>query len=84
MALDSEKENQIFLKLQELSLQIGRLISDFESEKEVRRRLTIDHEKRLRDLELWKSELHGRIVVTVAIATLVWGAIIALILKVIK
>lgn len=84
MAIDSDKENQIFLKLQELGLQIGRLISDFESEKDVRRRLTIDHEKRIRDIELWKSELHGRIVVTIAIATIVSGAIIAIVLKLIK
>lgn len=72
------------MELQKLNLQVGRLVSDFESEKEVRKRLNGELEKRVREIELWKSELHGRIVVTVSIAGIVIGAVITLIIKFVK
>jgi hypothetical protein len=76
--------NEIVVRLTEIQMQIGRLVSDAESEKEFRKERNREIEKRLRDLEKWRSEMHGRIVVTVSIATLVASGLIAITVKLIK
>ncbi len=35
-------------------------------------------------LEQWKSQIHGKIIASVAIIGLIWGALIAIIVKVIS
>jgi len=84
MALDNDKHSQILIQLAEIKLQIGRLVSDAESEKEFRKKRNDDFEKRLRALEDWKSEIHGKLVVTLTIGGLVWTAIIAVVVKLLK
>lgn len=72
---------EIILELQKLNLQMGRLISDFESEKEVRKRLIQDHETRIRELENRYNEFHGRMIATVGIIAIIFSAVVALIVK---
>lgn len=81
--MDEKQHSQILMKLQKLELQINRLVSDAESEKEFRKQRNREIEERLRKLEEWKSELHGRIVVSVSIVGLVVTALISLIIAVI-
>ncbi len=75
---------QIMIRLAEIQSQIGRLVSDAESEKEFRKQRNKEVEDRLRDLEKWKSEMQGRIVVTVSISTLIASGLIAILVKLIK
>jgi len=82
--LESNQHNEILLKLQELQFQVGRLVSDAESEKEFRKQRNMEIENRMRVLEQWKSEIHGRIIATVSIIGLIWGAVIAIVVSVIK
>jgi hypothetical protein len=51
----------VLLKLSSIEGQVNRLVSDAESEKEVRRRITIDFEGRLRTLEsrIWRAQGAG-------------------------
>lgn len=71
------------MKLQGLEFQIGRLVSDAESEKEFRKQRNMEIEKRLRELEQWKSEIHGKIVVSVSIIGILLTVLMSLINKVI-
>ena len=82
--MDSNQHNEILLKLQELQFQVGRLVSDAESEKQFRKIRNIEVEKRMRELEQWKSEIHGKVIASVAIIGLIWGVLIAVIVKVIS
>lgn len=84
MALDNDKASQILIKITAMEGQLERLVSDYESEKETRRRKNEKVDDRIKVLEDWKNEIHGRIVVTVAIAGLLWAAVIAVIVKLIK
>lgn len=78
-------------KIQELLIgqakifgQLERIISDIESEKEVRKRRNDEIDKRLRLLEEWKANLQGRLTVTLVIAGGIWGLIILAITFIIK
>ncbi len=82
--MDINQHSEILLKLQELQWQVGRLVSDAESEKEFRKQRNAEIEKRIRELEQWKSEIHGKIIASVAIIGLIWGVLIAVIVKVIS
>lgn len=82
--MDEKQHAEVLYKLQALEFQIGRLVSDAESEKDFRKQRNNEIDRRLRELELWKSEIHGRIIATVSIIGLVWGALIAIIVKVIS
>lgn len=84
MALDNDQQSQILIRLAELKLQIDRLVSDAESEKDFRKQRNNEIEQRLRALEDWKNEIHGRLVVTLAIGGLIWTGIIAIVVKLIK
>ncbi len=82
--MDERQHTEILIKLERMELQIFRLVSDAESEKEFRKQRNIEIEKRIRDLEQWKSEIHGKIIASVAIIGLIWGVLIAVIVKVIS
>lgn len=82
--MDEKQHTEILMKLQNLEFQVGRLVSDAESEKEFRKQRNMEIEKRLREIEQWKSEIHGRIVASVAIIGLFWGVLIAIVVKVIN
>ncbi len=74
--MEEKQHSEILMKLQKLELQIDRLVSDAESEKEVRKRRTADTEQRLKDLELWKSELNGKLVVIGIVGTILASIIV--------
>jgi hypothetical protein len=50
-------ENTHYTKLVRLEEQLARLVADIESEKDTRRRVNLDYETRLRNLEktIWKA-----------------------------
>lgn len=81
--MEEKQLTEIFLKLERMEFQIGRLVSDAESEKEFRKQRNIEVEKRMRELEQWKSGINGRIVATVSIISLIWGALVAIVVKVV-
>ncbi len=81
--MDEKQHSQILMKLQNLELQINRLVSDAESEKEFRKQRNREIEERLRKLEEWKSEIHGKIVVSVSIVGVIVAALVSLIIAVI-
>ena len=82
--MDSNQHSEILLKLQELQWQVGRLVSDAESEKEFRKQRNMEIEKRMRDLEQWKSEIHGRIIASVTIIGVVLGTATTIVVSLIK
>lgn len=55
---------EIYVMLARMEVQIGRLVSDAESEKEVRKRMTEDMEGRIRKMEAFINNLKGRMFVT--------------------
>lgn len=67
-----------------MTSQLERIISDIESEKDVRKRITEDLIKRLRDIEDWKSNLQGRITVSLVVGGAIWAIIILVITFIIK
>ena len=81
--MDDKQLTELFLKLERLEFQIGRLVSDAESEKEFRKERNIEVERRLREIDKWKSELHGKIVVSVFIVGLLCTLLIGIVVKVI-
>ena len=81
--MEEKQLTEIFLKLERLEFQIGRLVSDAESEKEFRKERNIEVERRLREIDKWKSELHGKIVVSVFIVGLLCTLLIGIVVKVI-
>lgn len=91
MALDHDKQAQILIQLAEIKGQLGRLVSDAESEKEFRKERNNNLDKQLDslrneivELKQWKAELHGRIVVTVSVASIIITGLIALLIKLVK
>lgn len=81
--MDEKHHNEILLKLERMEFQIGRLVSDAESEKEFRKERNIEVERRLREIDKWKSELHGKIVVSVFIVGLLCTLLIGIVVKVV-
>lgn len=78
-------------KIQELLIgqakifgQLDRIISDIESEKEVRKRRNDEIDKRLRQIEEWKANIQGRITVTLVVGGAIWGLIILVVTFIIK
>jgi hypothetical protein len=74
---DQNKISEILLSVARMEIQIGRLVSDAESEKEVRKRALDDMESRLRKAEAFINNLKGRMFVTGllaggAITLIVW------------
>lgn len=74
--MDEKQHTEILMKLQNLEFQVGRLVSDAESEKEFRKQRNMEVEKRLRELEHWKSEINGKIVVIGIIGTILASIIV--------
>lgn len=74
-----DKQQEILMKLQGLEFQVGRLVSDAESEKEFRKQRNREIEDRLRDLEQWKSELNGKLVVIGILGTILASIIVKVI-----
>lgn len=88
MAFDNDKLNDILITLTRLEGQVNRIVSDAESEKEFRKERNNNIDRQLTDmraeiseLKQWKAELHGRIVVTVSIASVIATGLIALLVK---
>lgn len=77
--MDEKQHTEILMKLQNLEFQVGRLVSDAESEKEFRKQRNMEVEKRLRELEHWKSEINGKIVVIGIIGTVLASIIVKVI-----
>lgn len=77
--MDEKQHSQILMKLQKLELQINRLVSDAESEKEFRKQRNREIEERLRKLEEWKSELTGKLVVIGILGTILASIIVKVI-----
>lgn len=75
------QNEDILITLERLSMQINRLVSDAESEKEFRKQRNIEVERRLRKLETWQSEMQGKIIAIVGVGGLIWTIIAAVIIK---
>lgn len=91
MAFDSDKFNEILVALARLEGQVNRLVSDAESEKEFRkeRNNNIDREiagikEEISELKQFRAELHGRIVVIVAVASVIVTGLVGVIIKLVK
>lgn len=74
-----DKQQEILMKLQAMKFQIDRLVSDAESEKEFRKLRNAEIEKRLREIEEWKSELNGKLIVIGIIGTILASIIVKVI-----
>ncbi len=68
---DNEKIQEIFLKLERIELQVGRLVADAESEKEVRRDRNKEIDRRLASLEKWQAQWGGALIALGVIATII-------------
>lgn len=77
--MDEKQYHEILMKLQAMELQIGRLVSDAESEKEFRKQRNIEIEERLRKIEEWKSELTGKLVIIGVLGTVLASIIVKVI-----
>lgn len=91
MAFDNDKLSDILITLTRLEGQVNRIVSDAESEKEFRKernnnidRMISDMRVEISELKQWKAELHGRIVVTVAVASVIVTGLVGVIIKLIK
>lgn len=56
---NGDKIQEIFLKLERIEFQVGRLISNAESEKEFRKERNKEIERRLVALENWQAKWAG-------------------------
>lgn len=83
--MDEKEKQQLFVTLENIRMQVDRLLSDIESEKESRKRRNDDFDKRIRTLEDWKSETKGKVsivnVIVMAIISLAIYIILWLITK---
>lgn len=79
-----DKIQELLIGQERITQQLDRIISDIESEKQVRVRLYTEMEKRVRSLEDWKNNLQGRITVTLVVGGAIWGLIILVITFLIK
>lgn len=77
--MEDKQYHEILMKLQAMELQIGRLVSDAESEKEFRKQRNIEIEERLRKIEEWKSELTGKLVIIGVLGTVLASIIVKVI-----
>ncbi len=84
-----EHLHDVLLKLTAMEAQINRLVSDAESEKEFRKMRNREVEERLRQLEIWRAEEHGRTVenhrrtvTIVSVVSLIISVTIAVISKI--
>jgi hypothetical protein len=91
MAFDNDKLNEALIRLAEIKGQVDRIVSDAESEKNFRKERNNNIDRQLEtvrgdisELKQWKAELHGRIVVTISVASIVITGIIALLIKLVK
>lgn len=84
MAFDNDKQAEILLAIQKLQFQMERFVADQESEKEVRRRRNDEIDKQIRELQEWKTDLHGRLVVTLTIGGALWALIVSAIILILN
>lgn len=81
---ENDKIQELLIGQERITQQLDRIISDIESEKQVRVRLYAEMEKRVRGLEDWKNNLQGRITVTLVVGGAIWGLVILVITFLIK
>lgn len=72
-------EQEILLQLARMEQQINRLVSDAESEKDVRRDRNKEIDRRLAELEKWQAQWGGALIALGAVATII--SIVSLIVK---
>lgn len=77
---DNEKIQEILITMAEIKIQLERIISDIESEKDTRKRRNSGFDKRLRDIEEWKNNLQGKLMAGVILGGMIWSIISALII----
>lgn len=65
----SDDLNDLILSLDRLTMQMGRLVSDFESEKGLRKERNIEINERLEKVEAWKNKWHGALIAMSIIIT---------------
>lgn len=69
---ESEKiQQEILLRLKGIELQLGRIESDVESEKDVRKRRNDGIDSRLLELEKWQAKWGGALIALGIVATIV-------------
>lgn len=78
---EAQQIQEILIRLVHIDEQLNRLVSDAESEKEVRKRIIADHEARIRKVEDFVSNLKGRMFATGVLAGGVISLLIWLITK---
>lgn len=68
---EADKIQEIFLKLERIELQVGRLVSDAESEKELRKDRNKETDRRLSEIEKWQAKWGGALIALGIIATII-------------
>lgn len=74
-----DKIQEILVTQMRMEAQLGRLISDYESEKDTRKRRNESIDKRIADLEKWQAKWGGALITLGIIATIV--SIAAMVIK---
>lgn len=74
-----EKIQEIFIQLETIKGQLNRLVSDAESEKQVRRRRNEEIDRRLAEIEKWQAKWGGALIALGVIATVC--SLIAMVIK---
>jgi type II secretory pathway component HofQ len=70
---------EILKSLTRLEFQVNRLLSDYESEKETRKRRNDDIDRRLAALERWQAKWGGALIALTTVATIC--SIVAAVIK---
>lgn len=78
--MDEKDIQQILLTQIRIEGKVDRLVSDIESEKETRKRRNDQFDNRLRNVEEWKNNLQGRLLITGIISGGIMSIIVGLII----
>lgn len=60
---------ELIVAIERLTMQVGRLVSDFESEKGIRKEMNAEMYKRMDAIEAWKNKWHGAFIAMSIIVT---------------